>query len=223
MVSTSAAVAPQGPIFASKGYFSARISAGFDPEIGEGYRANLVTVLERSRERILPARLTYRYDGDLDKLLHIALNAVRTILGHAAELLGHYDGLSQPSLDEVGELKAALDRLGLRAWFEVYHRDLRAIWYCYGEWTSVSKFFVFNRHIERVLWQFGIFLWRTADGKTHAEVPLATDTRQLLSAILDCESPTSVLASSIKDMAPEQSAEAKRQASEWLDKLGTAE
>ena len=205
------------------GYFSARISAGFDPEIGEGYRANLVTVLERSRERILPARLTYRYDGDLDKLLHIALNAVRTILGHAAELLGHYDGLSQSSLDEVGELKAALDRLGLRAWFEMYHRDLRANWDCYGEWTSVSKFFVFNRHIERVLWQFGIFLWRTADGKTHAEVPLATDTRQLLSAILDCESPTSVLASSIKDMAPEQIAEAKRQASEWLDKLGTAE
>lgn len=201
------------------GYFSARISAGFDPEIGEGNRANLVTVLERTRKKILPARLTYRYDGDLDKMLHIALTAVRTILGDAAELLGHYDGLSQSSLDEVGELNAALDRLGLRAWFETYHRDLRAIWDCCGEWTSISQFFAFNRHIERVLWQFGVFLWRTPDGEIRAEVPLATDTRQLLSAILDCESPTSVLASRIKDMAPEQIAEAKRQASEWLDRL----
>ncbi len=56
------------------GYMASHISAGFGDaeELAEGFRELLRQALDRMRETVLPARLVYRYDGDLDRLLAVA-------------------------------------------------------------------------------------------------------------------------------------------------------
>jgi hypothetical protein len=38
-----------------------------------------------------------------------------------------------------------------------------------------------GNHVERLLWQFGLFLWQTPDGNCRLEAPLHFDREQLRS------------------------------------------
>lgn len=156
-------------------YFAARISAGVSLDIEVEHPNMLVSMLGRAKKSILTARLAYRFDGDLDKLLRTALSEIGAILQHTAVLLGYYDGLSQSLVDDEVGLRDALQEIGLWTWFEAYQRDLQHLWNRCGMWKSFSEFLDLTRHVERLLWQFGIFPWQTPDGTIRVEVPLVTD------------------------------------------------
>jgi hypothetical protein len=160
-------------------YFASRASATFNPEVGQGYREILVAVLKRARSDILPARLSYRYHGQLDQLLQIALPRVQEILRFSAKVLGHYDGLRQPVLEDQS-LTAALNEAGLRDWLILFDAELSELWGRTGKWASFREFLALNRHVERLLWQFGLFPWKTEDGQIRVEVPIATDAHNLV-------------------------------------------
>lgn len=160
---------------APSAYFAALTSAPLDPDIGKDYRAMLTNTLSRAQQTILPARLAYRVDAHLDKFMGIALNEIGTILHHTAVVLGHYYGLSEAAVEGADELSETLEEAGLRMWFDVYHHDLQAHCDRCGAWASRSEFLTFNRHVERLLWKFGIFPWRMPDGNTRVEIPLTTD------------------------------------------------
>jgi len=161
-------------------YFASRISAGFDPAIGSCYRDILLAALKRARETIPRERLAYRSHGDLDRFLESAISSIGTVMTYAGMLLGHCDGLYQSVYDDEGNLTPVLENMGLRAWIDVFRHDLAGLFERRGEWKSVQEFLALNRHIERVLWQFGVFPWRNDQGEVRVEIPLGTDAVQLL-------------------------------------------
>jgi hypothetical protein len=161
-------------------YFASRISARFDPEIGGGYCDILLTALERVKETIPRERLAYRRHGDLEQFLESAILPIGMVVTYAGMLLGHCDGLGQSVYDDRGSLTQVLEKIGLRAWVDAFRRDLAGLFERRDEWESVQEFLALNRHIERVLWQFGVVPWRNDQGEVRVEIPLGTDIAQLL-------------------------------------------
>jgi hypothetical protein len=77
------------------------------------------------------------------------------------------------------ELETALREAGLQNWLDVFRHDLGVLWDRRGHWKSQDEFLAINRHVERLLWQAGVFPWKTEGGEIRIEVPLATDAARL--------------------------------------------
>lgn len=160
------------------GYFSARASAVFCPEGGRPQEELLLAVLKRAQNDIPAARLAYRFDGDLDKLLAVAIPRIEDVLKFSGTDLGHSDGLEQSILDNP-TLATALEEAGLRDWVVLFDSELSRLWDRRGQWTSFGEFLELNRHVERLMWQYGLFPWRTDEGLIRIGIPLATDAHKL--------------------------------------------
>lgn len=156
-------------------YFSARIAADLFPGASDAYCNVFLAVLECAKTAIPKARLAYRLHGDLDAFLRVAVRAIGQVLVHAAALIGHYDRLDLPVLDGDTRITVALEGLGLGLWVGVYQRDLDAFFNRRGRWCSLDEFTALSVHVERLLWQFGVFPWRTEDGGIRIEIPIAND------------------------------------------------
>lgn len=160
-------------------YFASRVSAQFNPEIASDYRDIMLAAIEKARETILRDRLAYRRHGNLDQFLESAISSIGMVMTNVGMLLGHCDGLHQSVYDDKGSLTQALEKIGLQAWVDTFRCDLARLYERRGGWESVQEFLALNRHIERVLWQFGVFPWRTEEGQMRVEIPLGTDIAQL--------------------------------------------
>ena len=124
-------------------------------------------------------RLAYREHGDLDRLLGVALPAIRRVLMVAADLLGHCASTGEQPLAGNSALDESLDRAGLRAWLGVYFDDLARFHRRLGRWETFEEFLAFNIHAERLLFAFGMFARETPEG-LRVEVPLHTDMEALI-------------------------------------------
>lgn len=160
------------------GYFAARASAVFNPPSGTAYRELALSALKRAEEGIPAARLSYRYDGDLSRLLGVVVPCLTALLNHLGLLLGHYDGIRQSPFEDQ-QFESALELGGLRAWIDLFQSDLALVWDRRGQWNSVDEILALNRHAERLFWQYGLFPWKTPEGRVRIEVPLSTDARHL--------------------------------------------
>lgn len=69
----------------------------------------------------------------------------------------------------------ALQQYGLRAWLDIFQRDLNGVYVRRGEWMSVSEFVSLSRHVERLMWQLGAIPWETEEGQLKIDIPLASD------------------------------------------------
>lgn len=160
------------------GYFSARASAVFCPEGGRPQEELLLAVLKRAQNDIPAARLAYRYDGDLDKLLSVAMLRIEEVLKFSGTVLGHSDGLEQSVLADR-TLATALKDAGLHDWIVLFDSELSRLWDRRGQWASFHEFLELNRHVERLMWQYGLIPWRTDQGLIRIEIPLAMDADKL--------------------------------------------
>jgi hypothetical protein len=168
---------------AIEGYVAARSASMFAPQTHLAEQRDLlIRALEVAGERIPRARFDYRYHGDLEQLLSVAMPAAKAVLSMAADVLGHAEGEGISSFDDEGKLETALQARGLRAWFDVFAADLNTLWSKLGEWSSFDEFLAFNRHVERIVWQFGLVPWQTDEGELHVQVPIATDAVAMLEA-----------------------------------------
>jgi hypothetical protein len=144
-------------------YFAARTSAFADINAGERFANLCWDSLLSAQQEIRNARQTYLVDQVMDKLLDIALLHVSFFLEHAAEWLGHRDGLpaqdSFPGSPLLEKLK--IQRLG--DWLELFGRDLRRLYDEEDQFTS-ENILALSRHVERLLWTTGMFPWPTEDG-----------------------------------------------------------
>lgn len=161
------------------GYFAARASAIFDPQFGQAYRDLVVSALHRAEADIPAARLQYRFDGDLERLLVVVRSRLTSFLSYLGYVLGHYDGLRQSAFPD-SEFEAALERLGLKGWVELFQADLALSWDRRGRWRSPAELMAFTRHVERLFWPFGMFPWKTPEGLIRIEVPIASDAARLM-------------------------------------------
>jgi len=159
-------------------YVAARFSGGLGnaQDIMSAYVVLLTAALDRANKLIGNARLTFQRDGDLDKLLSVAGPCISNVLEFSAKLIGHSDSLNQDLFGSKDELVAALDRDGLRNWLTMFQTDLRDFFQQYDKWTSFEEFLAFNRHVERLLWQHGIFPFHSTEGEFRVVVSFITDT-----------------------------------------------
>lgn len=167
----------------SSNYFSARSVAGINPELKSGYQELFHNALNSAFETIPAARLEYRSHGDLDAFLELAMSRLSDILVHGAAAIGHCDGLEE-SLTDDEETKLLLAQSGLLGWCNVYQRDLETVYNRRGRWESLTDFLSLAIHLERLLWQFGIFPWRTDDNQIRVEIPLESDVARLMTGAL---------------------------------------
>ena len=161
---------------APESYGASRMAAAFggSDTITPGLRELLVAAIDRMMTNVPHERLAYREHGDLERLLDVALPAVRQVLVMSADLLGHCAFTGEPPLGRTSALRDALDRAGLRAWFGVYCDDLSRFHQRSGRWESLEEFLAFNIHVERLLLAVGMFAWEGPEG-LRVEVPLGAD------------------------------------------------
>ena len=168
---------------AADGYPAARFAAPFDDGThAEMLREMLISSFGLAKSMVAPARLAYRDHADLRQLFYEIATALSPVLNLAAKLHGHCDGAGLSPFDEEGNLEKALDEFGLSGWFSSFRLDLERHWARRGHWKSLTDFHVFNRHLERLFWPFGIFCWVQEDGQRRIEVPLVFDAGALIEA-----------------------------------------
>ncbi len=167
-------------------YAASRMAAAFGDscEIAYGLHEPLAAAIDRMTTVVPRERLAYREHGNLEKLLDAALPAIRHVLIMSADLLGHCAFTGEQPLGRTNVLGDALDRAGLRAWFEVYFDDLVRFHQRSGRWESFDEFLAFNIHAERLLLVVGMFVWEGTEG-LRVEVPLGTDMEALLARLSD--------------------------------------
>ena len=97
-------------------------------------------------------------DSDIGEASLIALQAVSAIVGHAADWLGHRDGLADGQPFAGSDLPTRLGDYGLDRWIEVFGRDLAACYTVDGA-LDLSVVITLSPHIERLFWTFGVYCW----------------------------------------------------------------
>lgn len=159
-------------------YYAARQGAFSAPAAGERFATLTLDSYNFARDAIRSARLAYRLDDNLDGLLEVALPKIAFVLEHAAQWLGHRDGLPSqeafPGMSLIEDLKTFdLDR-----WLELFGHDLRRL-YATEDQFSAENIFGLGRHAERLLWTVQICPWPMQDGATYVTVPMGNDEQEL--------------------------------------------
>ena len=163
-------------------YFAARESAFADPSAGERYADLVRDSLAFARESIQERRLAYRMSNDLDQLVEVSLFHMSHVMAHAAEWLGHRDGLPSQEAFPGSSLPEDLRVLGLNLWLELFGRDLRRLYDDSGQFTSANVL-ALTSHVERLLWTVQICPWVMEDGTAYVSVPMGEDERLLASRV----------------------------------------
>lgn len=155
-------------------YFCAKESAFVDPTGGDRYALLALGSLKTAFTEIESARRAYRENNDLDGLFSVALERASFVVRHAAEWLGHRDGISTQTNFSSVDLSEALSDYGLRQWLELLGRDLRDLYEVDGRFTA-ENIYALARHAERLLWIFRVCPWETDDGRVYISVPMGED------------------------------------------------
>lgn len=160
-------------------YFTARESAFVAPDMGQIYAQLVVDGFAHARDVVTKERLRYRVTYDLDGLLRVSLTCVKAILEQAANWLGHRDGVPEGAKFKGDDLPDRPGLQDLKAWLELFGRDLRAIYGSSSRQLDHRRLYALDSHVERLLWMFQILPWTTDDGAAFVSVPYGDDIRRL--------------------------------------------
>ncbi len=143
-------------------YWSARRAAFIDPDQGQDYADLVIDSLDFTEREIADERARIPESGDIGNTAIRSLECVSAVLGHAADWLGHRDGLTEDQLFMGSDLPERLKTRGLDRWIDLFGRDLAA---CYGSDDVLNLEIVANlsQHVERLFWSLGIFCWPEGD------------------------------------------------------------
>lgn len=153
-------------------YVAARTSAGFgaDEEIEEQLESSFPDLMTRLAADLDQAKAAFESDRDVDGPYAGGLAVAAEILSWSARLAGHRHGLERAGLDGSSMVADHLERLDLRRWFTLFESDLDRLWRRRGHWETAAEFTGFTAHVERLLWQFGLFTWRVTEETTWVQV-----------------------------------------------------
>ncbi len=110
------------------GYWSAKRAAFVDPNQGESYAELVIDSLDYAEHEIVAERARMADSSDIDAATTRAIECLTAVLGHAADWLGHRDGLADGQVFTGDDLPDRLKGRGLDRWIELFGRDLAA---CY--------------------------------------------------------------------------------------------
>jgi len=144
-------------------YWSARQAAFVSPEQGQNYAERVVDSLEYAQDSIEASRLRMQDTTDVFEPVSTAISCAHAVLSHAAEWLGHRDGLADGNPMAGLDLPEKLGGYGLDRWIELLGRDLAACYYADGS-LNLNVVEMLGRHVERLFWCFGVFCWPEGEG-----------------------------------------------------------
>lgn len=144
------------------GYWSAKRAAFVDPDQGEFYAKLVIDSLDYAEYEIVAERARMADSSDINAAATRAIECLTAVLGHAADWLGHRDGLADGHVFAGGDLPDRLKGRGLDRWIELFGRDLAA---CYPPDGTLDMSVVtsLSHHVERLLWSVGIYAWPDDD------------------------------------------------------------
>lgn len=154
-------------------YFSAKTSAFADNCAGERFATLFLDSLSSAQQAIQCAKQIYLVDLAMDQLLDVALMHISSVLDHAAQWLGHRDGLPSQESFLGSSLPENLKNQGLRDWIELFGRDLRRL-YDADDHFTVENILALSQHVERLLWTAGMFPWPTEEGDLYVSLAPVT-------------------------------------------------
>ena len=139
-------------------YWSARQAAFVAPDYGEIHADLVLESLDYAEREIAIERGRMEEQSDIGRAFVRGLECTSAVLSHAADWLGHRDGLAGGQSFAGSDLPGRLKARGLDRWIELFGRDLAA---CYGPEGTLefSVLTTLNRHVERLFWSLGIYCW----------------------------------------------------------------
>lgn len=143
---------------APSSYWSAKRAAFVAPDEGITYADLVLDSLKHASEAIGMAHARMTDSSDVGEAFNVALESVSAVLGHAADWVGHRDGLAEDQPFEGDDLQARLAPYGLDHWLTLFGRDLTASYTEVGA-LDLSVVATLSRHVERLLWSIGVYCW----------------------------------------------------------------
>lgn len=139
-------------------YWSARKTAFLTSDRQYDLSEFVIKGLDSAAEVICDALRLKPDEGNFDHTLVRVLECISPVVCHAAEWLGHRDGISETEEFMDNSLPERLKEHGLDGWLELFGRDLDA---CYEPDNTFNLEVVgrLSSHVERILWSLGIFCW----------------------------------------------------------------
>lgn len=151
-------------------YFAKRSSQHVASTDFQEYQKALLEEISATSETIVTRREQYRTSLDLDDFVNFTLHALDGLLRSAARVLG----LRRASKEEFPlsrELNLTLSDMGMLSWLDIYDRDLEAFFQGLENWTQFEDLLFANRHLERWLAQFGIFVFLSEGDQIYIHIP----------------------------------------------------
>lgn len=142
-----------------------------------GMTESLADAVKRTKPLIDEEILSYRYHGDLSKLLETFGRHGEFLAKAAAYTLGYVDGLGKP-LDELSKKASeALSGSYFESTWNNMHTALRNMLEVYPDgWQNLSIMDEFAGTIESYYADMGLILSTTEDGQAYLHVPFRPDT-----------------------------------------------
>lgn len=144
------------------GYWSAREAAFVEPDQGQIYADLVIDSLAFADREIADERARIPESGDIGNTTRRALECVSAVLGHAADWLGHRDGLTEGQAFAGSDLPERLRARSLDRWLELFGRDLAACYEPEGA-LNIEVVISLSSHVERLFWSLGIYCWPSDD------------------------------------------------------------
>lgn len=139
-------------------YWSAKQAAFVSPAEGLVYADLVIDSFEHAKTEIALARSRMSGPSDVNDTFLAGLETVAAVLGHAADWVGHRDGLAEGQPFDGDDLPQRLAIYGLDSWITLFGRDVAA---CYTEEGALDLNVVttLSRHVERLFWSLGLVCW----------------------------------------------------------------
>lgn len=173
--------------FASRYYGSVKaapVAHENDLRDSEPLSCNTVTIALAALET---ARQQVKSHNNVDALLAEIIPAIDMLLGTLAEYCGqHPHGSENRPLSQTSLTCEPLVHAGLWDWVLLFRRDLNRDYQSLThESSSVNQMLALSEHVERVLWQVGIFLTDVEEGRMWVDV--CDDERlKMIKQVLNC-------------------------------------
>lgn len=142
-----------------RGWFSASYGAFVHAAAGLDYADLTIDSLRAAREATTAAHLAYNASGDIEPLAVTSVEWSSAVLSHAADWLGHREGLPDGSSFAGDDLPERLAEFGLQDWIELFGRDLATIYKTSDGRLNLERASNMSPHVERVLLALGVLVW----------------------------------------------------------------
>lgn len=147
---------------APSGYWSAKRAAFVHPDEGARFMELVIDGLDHAEREIAAERHKMVDSTDIDGPVTRAISCIAAVLSHAADWLGHRDGLADGQPFSGSDLPDRLRDRGLDRWLVLFGRDLASCYPADGTLDLVTVTSL-GGHVERLLWSFGIYCWPDND------------------------------------------------------------